>query len=87
MVKISATELARNLSGVLDRLERGSEEMVIVRNNRVVGKLLPGAATMTAMEAFADLPGAISDEEGEAWLDDCRGADRPLREEVGDPWE
>ena len=86
MVKITATELARNLSAVLDRLENGSEEVVIVRNKHMVGKLLPGAPAMTAMEAFADLFGAISDEEGGAWLEDCRGADRPLRKELGDPW-
>jgi len=87
MVTMTATELARNLSSVLSRLEHGSEEVIIVRNRHIVGKLVPGAPAMTAMEAFADLFGAISDKEGKAWLKDCRRAERPLRKELADPWE
>lgn len=86
MVKMTATELARNLSSVLSRLESGTEEIAIVRNRHVVGRLVPGAPTMTAREAFADLPGAISDKEGAAWLRDCRGVDRRLRKALADPW-
>ncbi len=87
MITMTATELARNLSSVLSRLEHGSEEVAIVRNRHVVGRLVPGAPAMTAKEAFADLVGAISDKDGGAWLRDCRGADQSLRKELADPWE
>jgi prevent-host-death family protein len=86
MTTMTATELARNLSAVLDRLEHGSEEIVVVRSRHPVARLVPGAPRMTAMEAFADLYGAISPEEGEAWKRDCAAADRTLREELADPW-
>jgi hypothetical protein len=41
---------------------------------------------MSAMEAFADLYGAIDAEEGDAWNRDCGGLDRPFGEEVKDRW-
>lgn len=86
MKTLSATELARNLSRVLDRLEHGGDEVVIVRNNHAVARLLPGAPVMTAVEAFGDLYRTLPDDEAEAWLRDARGADRPLRSELRDPW-
>jgi len=87
MTVLTATELARNLSRILDRLEQAGEEVVIVRNNRPVGRLIPGAPTMTCREAFGDLYGTLSDEEGAAWLRDIEGADRPLDQDLHDPWE
>ena len=33
---------------------------------------------MTALEALGDLYGVLSDDEGESWLRDARGADRQL---------
>ena len=86
MTTMTATELARNFSAVLDRLEHGSEEILVVRSKHPVARLIPGAAHMTALEAFADLYGAISPEEGQAWIKDCGAADRPLRQDVSDPW-
>lgn len=85
MTTVTATELARNLNRVLDRLEHHGEEVTVVRNKRIVARLTPGAPGMTAREAFSDLEGILSDAEGAAWLDDCRGADRPLAEELADP--
>ncbi len=86
MTTMTATELARNLSTVLDRLEHGDEEILVLRSRHPVARLVPGAARMTAMDAFADLYGAISPEEGEAWLRDCRTADRTITEDMSDPW-
>ena len=83
---MTATELARNLSTVLDRLEYGNEEFIVTRSRHPVARLVPGAARMTAMEAFADLFGAISEDEGADWLNDCAAADRSAREDLRDPW-
>jgi len=86
MTLINATDLARNLSRVLDRLERGDEEIVIVRNNHAVGKLVPGAPRMTAAEAFADLGGTLTPAEAAAWKKDMAKFDRRAAREMSDPW-
>ena len=87
MATVTATELARNLSRILDRLEHGGEEVVIVRNNRPIGRLIPGAPVMTALEALADLYRTLPDEDGEAWLRESRIPERDWDEELRDPWE
>lgn len=86
MIRMTATEVARNFSRVLDRLEFCAEEVSIERNRHVVAKLIPGAPELPAMDVFSDIYGILSDEDGEAWLRDCEGADRPLSGEVTDPW-
>ncbi len=43
MKKLSATAVARNFSAVLDALERDREEIVLVRNERQVARLVPEA--------------------------------------------
>ncbi len=86
MRSLSATDVSRNFSRVLDELERGGEEIVIVRGRHPVAKLVPGAARMTALEALGDLYRTLDDDEGAAWLEDMKGADRRLRRELRDPW-
>ena len=67
MKTVTATEVARNFSRVLDLLEHESEEIVVLRNNQPVAKLVPGAPRMTALEALADLFRTLPDAEGAAW--------------------
>ena len=71
---------------MLDTLEHGGEEIVVVRNRKPVARLVPGAARVTARNALADLHRRLGDAEGEAWLADLRGADRLLAREARDPW-
>ena len=66
--------MGRNLRRVLDRLEFAGEEMAIVRNQHVIGRILLGAPQMTASEALSDLFGALTHDEGSAWLKDSRKA-------------
>jgi len=68
MLNITATEFARNLSSYLDRLEFGSEEIIINRKKHPIAKISPGTPHMKALDAFADIFGILSDEEGEKWL-------------------
>jgi len=86
MKTLSATEVARNLSRVLDSMEHGGEEVVILRNKQPVARLVPGAARMSAIDALGDIYRTLDDAEGQAWLEDMRGSDRPLRNEARDPW-
>lgn len=86
MRTVTATEAARNFSRVLDMLEHGAEEIVVVRNNHPVAKLVPGAPRMTALEALADLHRTLPDREGAAWLKASRKMDRRFRRQIRDPW-
>ena len=83
---MTATEVSRNFSRVLDTLERGDEEIVILRGRHPVARMVPGAPRMTALEALGDLYRTLDDADGEAWLEDMAGADRRLGREVRDPW-
>jgi prevent-host-death family protein len=86
---ITATELARNLSRILDRLAVEGEEVVIERNGQEVARLLPGAARQTALEAMADLYRTLPDIAGMTWEADSRkGRWRGSRLDKGirDPW-
>ena len=86
MKVMSATDVARGFSRVLNTLEHGGEEIVVMRNNQPVAKLVPGAPRMTALEAFADIYRTLDDGEGDTWMEDARSADRLLAREARDPW-
>ena len=89
MWTITATELARNLSQVLDRLTAEGEEIAIVRNQRCVARLLPGPARQNAIKAMADLYRTLPDEAAATWESDVRRSgmiDDHLGSDLSDPW-
>jgi len=86
---ITATELARNLRRVLDRLAIEGEEIVIERNREQVARLLPGPARQTALEAMADLYRTLPENAATTWeADSRRGRWKGSRLDKGvrDPW-
>ena len=83
---LSAEEFTRDVRNILDTFEREKEEIVIVRDQSPIARLVPGGRPVTLGEAIDRLGGLLTDEEGEAWLRDAEGADRPLHEELRDPW-
>ena len=85
MRTITATDLSRNFRVMLNRVEFQHEELLIVRNNFPVARLVPGPATMTAAEAFTDLYRTLPQEAGKNWLADSR-LDDNQDGEVRDPW-
>ena len=89
--QITATDLARNLRSVLDRVAFGGEEMVVSRNQVELARILPGTGRMTALEAMADLYRTIDPAAAEAWLEDARAPEGVGRgdglDELRDPWE
>jgi antitoxin (DNA-binding transcriptional repressor) of toxin-antitoxin stability system len=87
MITMTATEVARGLSRILDKMEHGGDEIIIVRNHHPVAKLVPGAPRMNAIEALGDLHGTLDDTEGTSWLLDIRKGDRMIDAEARDPWE
>ena len=88
MKTITATELARNLRQVLDRLAIEGEEIVVERNHQEVARILPGPARQTALEAMADLYRTLPEDAAAAWLKDSRSALGGGRLDKGmrDPW-
>lgn len=86
MQTITATELARNLRQVLDRLALGGEDLVVERNQRPIARLMPIPPRQTALEAMADLYRTLPESAGRRWLEDSRGQDDTLGEALRDPW-
>lgn len=90
MQTVTATEFARNFRQMLDQVEHRGETISIVRNQRPVATLIPGAQRQTAMEAFGDLYRTLDDSAAHGWLDDARRAEEALDGQIGesdgDPW-
>jgi len=85
MQTVTATDLSRNFRVMLNRVEFQHEELLIVRNNFPVARLVPGSATMTAAQAFSDLYCTLPEDAGKTWLADSRLDDKQ-ESEVRDPW-
>ena len=86
MIEITVTEFARNLRSVFDRIEHGREEVVLLRNNHRIARIIPGSRHQTALEAMSDLYRTVSEEVAKSWLEDSRYG-RDLAHETRDPWD
>lgn len=86
MRSVTATELARNFRAMLDKVEFKHEELIVIRNNHEVARIIPGPATMTALEAMADIYRTLPEEAASGWLKESRRAEKGLEDEVCDPW-
>lgn len=83
MHPITASELARNTSEILERILVG-ESISVMRNRREIAYLIPAKRTMTAAEAISGLVGKLPPEEGDSWLKESRA---DFDEGITDPWE
>jgi antitoxin (DNA-binding transcriptional repressor) of toxin-antitoxin stability system len=63
---LTATEVARNFSRILDDVEREQEEIVLTRNHRAVARLIPEPAAQNALEVLGDLYRTLDDETADA---------------------
>jgi antitoxin (DNA-binding transcriptional repressor) of toxin-antitoxin stability system len=82
MQVISASDLARNTSAILERILTG-ETVSVMRNRTEIAHIVPAKRTMTAAQAIAGLEGKLTPAQGDSWLKDSRGE---FDEEVRDPW-
>ena len=80
---ISASDLARNTSAILERILMG-ETIRVMRNRTEIAHIVSAKRTMKAAQAIAGLEGGLSPAQGESWLKDSRGE---FDEEVRNPWE
>jgi PHD/YefM family antitoxin component YafN of YafNO toxin-antitoxin module len=63
---ISVTEVARNFSSVLNQLEKDQEDVVLVRNNQKIARLIAEPPAQNALQVLGDLYRTIDDETAEA---------------------
>jgi prevent-host-death family protein len=86
---LSVTDVARNFSAVLDAVERDQEEIVLVRNQRHVARLVPEPPRQDALSVFGDLYRTLDDQTAEA-LSAAIASNRKRRRgrvaELRDPW-
>jgi antitoxin (DNA-binding transcriptional repressor) of toxin-antitoxin stability system len=89
MKHITATELARRLSEILDRLASEGDEIVIERNHRQVARLVPGPGRLTAVEAMADIYRTLPEDAASSWEADSRANLKGSRLSKGlrNPWD
>jgi antitoxin (DNA-binding transcriptional repressor) of toxin-antitoxin stability system len=80
---VSASDLARNTSAILERILKG-ETVSVMRNRTEIAHIVPAKRTMKTAQAIAGLEGGLSPAQGESWLTDSRGE---FDEEVRNPWE
>jgi antitoxin (DNA-binding transcriptional repressor) of toxin-antitoxin stability system len=85
MTTMTATEFAKNIKKTLDRLEFGREEIILIRNNHKIARIIPGSPHLTAIEAMADIFGTLAPDAAEGWLKESR-LEGKVAEEVRDPW-
>ncbi|MFU8897071.1 MAG: type II toxin-antitoxin system Phd/YefM family antitoxin [Gammaproteobacteria bacterium] len=86
MRKITATELARNLRAVMDRVRETGEAYIVERGGQPVVQVMPTPGEQNAEQALADLYRTLSPGVAEGWLEDARRGGEALDEEPRDPW-
>ncbi|MCK6501383.1 MAG: type II toxin-antitoxin system Phd/YefM family antitoxin [Nitrospira sp.] len=89
MKTLSVTEVARNFSTVIDRVEHRQEEILLVRNRRRVARLVPEPPHQTALEVFGDLYRTLDEQTAAALTAQVSAARKRRRgrlSELTNPW-
>ena len=83
MATISARDASRGFSALLDRIERDGEEFTIVRDGRVVARIMPAAARTVGSFLQRRVGHLALDDDFAA---DAESARNTLTLDNGDPW-
>jgi len=89
MKTLSVTRVAREFSNVLDDLERDGEEVVLLRNERAIARLIPEPPRQDAMSVFGDLYRTLDDATADAVtsaIESRRRSRRGRLSELRNPW-
>jgi len=54
MAMMTTTEFAKNIKQTLDRLEFGGEEIILVRNKKIIARIVSCSPKLTTIEAMGD---------------------------------
>lgn len=86
---LTVTEVARNFSAVMDRLEAEQEEVVLVRNHKPIARLVPEPPAQNALEVLGDLYRTLNDETANALVAAIKSAKKAKHgnlNELRNPW-
>ena len=86
---LTVTEVARNFSAVMDRIETDHEEVVLVRNHKPIARLVPEPPAQDALEVLGDLFRTLDDATAEALVEAIgrgRKANHGTLNELRNPW-
>ena len=89
MKTLSVTEVARNFSAVMDRIEVDQEEVVLVRNHKPIARLVPEPAALNALEVMGDLFRTLDDATADALTEAVARGRKPghgTLSELRKPW-
>jgi antitoxin (DNA-binding transcriptional repressor) of toxin-antitoxin stability system len=89
MKTLTVTEVARNFSAVMDSLVSENEEIVLVRNNKPIARLVPEPLAQNALEVLGDLFRTIDDATAKSLAEAIESGKRGSRgtlAELRDPW-
>jgi prevent-host-death family protein len=89
MKTLTVTEVARNFSAVMDGVETEQEEVVLVRNNKPVARLIPEPQAQNALEVLGDLYRTLDDDTADALvkaINSGKKAKRGTLNELRNPW-
>jgi PHD/YefM family antitoxin component YafN of YafNO toxin-antitoxin module len=89
MKTLTVTEVARNFSAIMDGLESEQEEIVLMRNQRPIARLIPEPPAQNALEVLGDLYRTLDDDTADALaeaIDTGRKSTRGKLDELRNPW-
>ena len=83
MATVSARDASRGFSALLDRVEHDAEEYTIVRDGRVIARIVPASErTVEGFLARRATSAAIDDD----FASDALGVEHLLTTDPGTPW-
>ena len=89
MKTLTVTEVARNFSSVMDGVESEQEEIVLMRNNKPIARLVPEPQAQNALEVLGDIYRALDDDTADALakaVDSGKKAKGGTLIELRNPW-
>jgi hypothetical protein len=90
MKTVLVAEAVRNFSAVLVSLESEQEEILLVRNDHPVARLVPEPESMDALGVFGDLHGTLDEETADEMLrgiEASRSNSNMTLKQLRNPWD
>lgn len=89
MKTLSVTEMARNFRAVLNNVEFEQVEIALLRNNRLIARIIPESPHQNALEVFGDLYRKLDDAAADALVLNIvkqRKSRKGRLDELRNPW-
>jgi len=87
---LTVTNVARNFSAVMDNIEREQEDILLVRNQKVIARLTPEPPHQNALEILGDLYRTLDDKTADALMKAIRRVTKSKNntlDELRNPWD